>query len=403
MAKKGQRLISTFMAITILVVGFALGTSFEKVRAAEELETKLEIFLQVLDIVRNDYVEKDVDYTKVVYGAIRGMLKGLDDPYTRFMEPPAYKEMKIRMRGSYSGIGIYIGMKNDLLTVISPIDDTPADKAGLKAGDLIVSVDSKSTEHMALEEAVSLIRGKRGTAVVLGIMRKGMKKPKDYKIVRDNIKIKSVVVKDLSNRKIAYIKLNTFEDQRAASKIREALTQAKKAGKTGLIIDVRNNGGGLLQNAIDIGSMFIKEGPIVYTVDREDRRETLSATGQVVWNMPTVILINGASASASEILAGALKDTKKAKVVGTNSFGKASVQSVRTLNDDSALLITIAKYLTPSGTDINKKGITPDIVVTIPTPEAGAEEVVFKLGDEAEDIQLQKAIKVLEKEMKDAS
>lgn len=401
MAKRKSRIISTFLAITLLVMGFALGTSFQKVRAAEALETKLEIFLQVLDIVRNDFVDKEIDYTKLVYGAIRGMLQSLEDPYTRFMEPKAFREMQIRMRGTYSGIGIYIGIKNETLTVIAPISGTPAYKAGLKAGDKIVTIDKKTTEHMALEEAVSLIRGKRGTKVVLGILRGKAKEPVDYKIVRDKIKIKALEIKELSDKRIHYIKLNTFEDHYASRKMREELKAAKKGGKEGVIVDVRNNGGGLLQNAIDIGSMFIKDGPIVYTVDREGNRETLSATGAVMWKYPLVVLINGASASASEILAGALQDAKRAKVVGAKSFGKASVQSVRNLNDGSALLVTVAKYLTPSGKDIDKKGITPDFVVELPSAEAeGEEELVFDFGDEKEDIQLQKAIKVLQAEMK---
>jgi carboxyl-terminal processing protease len=401
MLKINNKFISTFLIIALLAGGFILGVSFEKARAAEELEAKLEVFLQVLDILRNDYVEKNLDYPKMVYGAIRGMLKELDDPYTRFMEPQAYKEMQIRMRGSYSGIGIYIGMKNDQLAVISPIAGTPADKAGLRSGDRIVTIDGKSADNMALEEAVSLIRGRRGTLVTLGILRGKNKDPKNYKIVRDKIEIKSVESKPLSEKGIYYIRLNTFEDQRASVNMRKALMDAKRKRAKGVIIDVRNNGGGLLQNAIDIGSMFIAEGPIVYTVDRDGRKESLNAAGGgVTWSGPVVVLVNGASASASEILAGALQDTGRAKVVGSKSFGKASVQSVRTLNDDSALLVTIAKYLTPSGKDISKKGIVPDFVVEIPTHEAnGEEEILFRLGDERNDIQLQEAVRVLREEI----
>ncbi|MFA4857877.1 MAG: S41 family peptidase [Candidatus Margulisiibacteriota bacterium] len=400
MLKIKHRFISAALIIFLLAGGFVLGVSFEKARAAEELETKLEVFLQVLDILRNDYVEKNLNYSKMVYGAIRGMLKELDDPYTRFMEPEAFKEMQIRMRGTYSGIGIYIGMKNEQLAVISPITGTPADKAGLKSGDRIVTIDGKSTENMALEEAVSLIRGRRGSLVTLGIARGKSKDPKEYKIVRDKIEIKSVESKTLSEKGIYYIRLNTFEDQRAAVNMRKALMDAKRKRAKGVIVDVRNNGGGLLQNAIDIGSLFIKEGPIVYTVDREGRKESLNAGGGVVWDGSVVVLVNGASASASEILAGALQDTGRAKVVGAKSFGKASVQSVRTLNDDSALLVTIAKYLTPSSKDISKKGIMPDFVVEVPTREAnGGEEIWFTLGDERDDIQLQKAVKVLQDEI----
>lgn len=375
-----------FLGIMILVIGVSI---VGKVVAQGELERKLETYLQVLDIVKNDYVEKDLDDEKLVYGSIRGMLASLDDPYTRFMEPKAYKEMKVRMGGTYSGIGIYIGMKKNQLTVISPIESTPAYEAKLKSGDKIVTIDGKSTKDMALEEAVSLIRGPQGTAVKLGILRKGWEDPKEIGITRAKIKIKSLKMKTLDGN-IAYIKLNTFESLRGAHEFEKALRQSKSAD--GLIVDLRGNGGGLLQNAIEIGSMFIERGMIVQTVDRENRREQIESTGRVLWRKPTVILINEASASASEILAGALRDNNAATLVGTKTFGKASVQNVRRLSDGSALLVTIAKYLTPSGEDINKKGIAPDIEVILPSEEA---EVVLEIEEEEEDIQLQKAIEVL--------
>ncbi|MEE8637567.1 MAG: S41 family peptidase [Candidatus Margulisiibacteriota bacterium] len=375
-----------FLGVIILVIGVSI---VGKVVAQGELERKLETYLQVLDIVKNDYVEKDLDDEKLVYGSIRGMLAALDDPYTRFMEPKAFKEMKIRMGGTYSGIGIYIGMKKHQLTVISPIESTPAYEAKLKAGDKIMTIDGKSTKDMALAEAVSLIRGPQGTAVKLGILRKGWEDPKEIGITRAKIKIKSLKMETLDGN-IAYIKLNTFESLRGAHEFEKALRQSKNAD--GLIIDLRGNGGGLLQNAIEIGSMFIERGMIVQTVDREKRREQIESTGRILWRKPTVVLINEASASASEILAGALRDNNAATLVGTKTFGKASVQNVRRLNDGSALLVTIAKYLTPSGEDINKKGIAPDIEVMLPSEEA---EVVLEIEEEEEDIQLQKAIEVL--------
>jgi carboxyl-terminal processing protease len=373
----------------ILLIGFF---AVNGVVAQGQLERELETYLQVLDIIRHDYVEKDLDNKKLVYGSIRGLLSALDDPYTRFVEPEPFKEMKIRMSGTYSGIGIYIGIKNDQLTVISPIDGTPADEAKLKAGDKIMSINGKTTEHMALEEAVSLIRGPEGTKVKLGILRQGWKEPRDYEIVRAKIKIKPLERKTLDSN-IAYIKLNTFESLAAAREFEKALRQVREA--EGLIVDLRGNGGGLLQNAIDIGSMFIDHGIIVQTVDREGRREQIESTGRVLWRKPTVVLINEASASASEILAGALRDNNVATLVGTKSFGKASVQNVRRLNDGSALLVTIAKYLTPSGEDINKKGIMPDVEVLVPTAEAEAEPLPEELEEEKEDIQLEKAIEVM--------
>lgn len=382
-----------FLWVGILIIGVSL---LGRVVAQEELERKLEIYLEVLDIVKSDFVEKDLDDEQLVYGSIRGMLSSLDDPYTRFMEPKAYKEMKIRMGGSYSGIGIYIGIKNKHLTVISPIEGTPAYEAKLKAGDQIMTVDGKSTKDMALEEAVSLIRGPRGTKVKLGVLRRGWKDPKEIEIVRAKIDIKSLKAKTLDSN-IVYIKLNTFENLRAAQEFESALRKSKEAD--GLIIDLRGNGGGLLQNAIEIGSMFIERGLIVQTVDREQRREQIESTGRVLWRKPTVVLINEASASASEILAGALRDNNAATLVGTKTFGKASVQNVRRLSDGSALLVTIARYLTPSGEDINKKGIAPDVEVTLPSEEAEAELVMEE--EEEEDLQLQKAIEVLKSMIKE--
>jgi len=372
------------LGVVIVAVGI---TIVGRVVAQGELERKLETYLQVLDIVKNDYVEKNLDDEKLVYGSIRGLLSALDDPYTRFVEPKAFEEMKIRMSGTYSGIGIYIGIKKDQLTVISPIESTPAYEAKLRAGDMIVTIDGKSTKDMALEEAVSLIRGPQGTKVKLGILRIGWKDPRDFEIVRAKIKIQSLKAETLDSN-IAYVKLNTFENLDSAREFEKALRKMKDSA--GLIVDVRGNGGGLLQNAIDIGSMFVERGMIVQTIDREGRREQIESTGRVLWRKPTVVLINEASASASEILAGALRDNQVATLVGTKTFGKASVQNVRRLNDGSALLVTIAKYLTPNGEDINKKGIAPDIEVLIPTGEAEAE-----LTEEKEDLQLQKAIEIL--------
>lgn len=380
-------------AVWFLVIVWLLGFGYWALsaRAQGELERKLETYLQVLDIVKNDYVDKEIDDQKLVYGSIRGLLDALDDPYTRFMEPKSYKEMKVRMSGTYSGIGIYIGIKDKQLTVISPIEGTPAKKGGLRAGDMIIKIDDKSAKDMALEEAVSLIRGPQGTKVKLAVLRKSWKEPKDFEIFRAKITIKSVEPKMLADN-IAYIKLNTFENLNAAQEFEKALRKLKDAD--GLIIDVRGNGGGLLQNAIEIGSMFIHKGMIVQTVDREGRREQIESTGRVLWEKPAVLLINESSASASEILAGALRDNKAATLVGMHTFGKASVQNVKQLNDGSAVLLTIAKYLTPGGEDITKRGISPEVVAMLPTKEA-EEEPEIEPPREENDLQLQKALEII--------
>jgi len=382
-----NRLRVTLSVILIAITAFSIG----KVVAQGELERKLETYLQVLEIVKGDYVEKNVDDQKLVYGSIRGLLDSLDDPYTRFMEPKSYKEMRIRMSGTYSGIGIYIGIKEKQLMVISPIEGAPAQKLGLRAGDQILKIEEKSTRDMALEEAVSMIRGPEGTRVKLSIFRQGWKEPKDFEIVRAKITIKSVVTKVLDHN-IAYIKLNTFENLSAAREFESALRKFRDT--EGLIIDVRGNGGGLLQNAIDIGSMFIHQGVIVQTVDREGRREQLESTGRVLWTKPVVMLINESSASASEILAGALRDNKIATLVGNHTFGKASVQNVRQLNDGSAVLLTVAKYLTPNGEDITKRGISAEVEVLVPTKEAEVDPEI-EVPEESKDLQLRKAIEVL--------
>lgn len=399
MLRGKKRITAVLILVAIVVSGVFLGARFGRVGAFEELEEKIEIYLRALEIVKNEYIEKDIDNTELIYGSIKGMLDSLDDPYTRFMEPTAFREMNIRMSGSYSGIGIYIGIKDKHLVVIAPIDGTPAERAGLKAKDKIMTVDSKETKDMALDEAVSLIRGRAGTEVKLGILRGKWEEPKEFRIVREKITIKSVVSKSISED-IYYIKLNTFENQNAASEIAKALSQAKSENAKGLILDLRNNGGGLLRIAVDIGSMFIKDGVIVYTVDREERRETISSSGNLLWDRPTVVLVNESSASASEILAGALRDNEVATLVGTHTFGKAYVQNVRQLDDGSAILLTVAKYYTPKGHDITEKGIIPDLIVELPEVSTEeAEEEILETEEEEEDIQLKKAIEVLEEKI----
>jgi len=385
---KGSKVKVAIVFLAVMITAFSVG----RVVAQGGFEKKFETYLEALEIVKNDYVDKNVDEQKMVYGSIRGLLDSLDDPYTRFMEPKAFKEMRVRMGGTYSGIGIYIGIKEKLLTVISPIEGTPAKKAG----DAILKIDGKDTKDMALDEAVGYIRGPQGTKVKLSILRRSWKEPKDVEIVRAKITIKSVVYKRL-NGNIAYIKLNTFENMAAAREFEKALREAREAG--GLIIDVRGNGGGLLQNAIDIGSMFIpSSGMIVQTVDREGKREQIESTGRVLWTKPVVMLINESSASASEILAGALRDNRVATLVGNHSFGKASVQNVKQLNDGSAILLTIAKYLTPNGEDITKRGISAEVTVLVPTKEAEA-ELEAEAPEEEKDIQLQRAVQILKEKI----
>jgi carboxyl-terminal processing protease len=389
--------------LAVLVISLLVFTArYERLRAYEDIEQKLEIYLKALEIVKNEYLQKDLDNTKLVYGSIKGMLESLNDPYTRFMEPKAFEEMNIRMSGSYGGVGIYIGIKDSQIVVISPIKDTPAAKIGLKSKDKIMTIDGKPTKNMALDEAVSIIRGPKGSKVVLGILRNGWPKAKDFSLAREEIIIKSVETKSLSDN-MFYIKLNTFENQNSGADMARALKEANSKSAKGLVLDLRNNGGGLLRMAVDIASMFIKDGVIVYTVDRDGRRETLSSTGKVIWAKPVVVLVNESSASASEILAGALMDDGIATIVGTHTFGKAYVQNVRTLDDGSAILVTVAKYYTPSGHDISEKGIIPNVLIEMPeisSEEAQGEEINIK---EEDDVQLKKAVEILKGRLTKAS
>lgn len=330
----------------------------------------------------DSYITNDKD----AYVAIETMLASLNDPYTRFLDPDEFADETQSISGTLFGIGVQIGTKDDKLTVIAPIEDTPADKAGLKANDLIVEINGKSTKGMSVKDAADLIRGEKGTTVTLLIRREGVA-DKAYTIMRDKIDVKSVSITEPKGARIAknigYIRLNSFLSQSASKELKEALI--KLNNKDGYILDLRSNPGGLLSNAITISDMFLNSGYIVSTVDRDGYKETQKAFRNPVTQKPLVVLIDGGSASASEILSGALKDNGRAILIGTKSFGKGLVQEINKLSGGSGINITTQKYLTPNGTDINKKGITPDIEVKITE-----EDVKNK-----KDSQLEKANEVL--------
>lgn len=351
--------------------------------------------------IRQEYV-KDASYTnqKDAYKAIREMLGKLEDPYTRFMNPEEFQNMRIDTSGQLTGVGIQIAKdeESDKLIVISPIEDTPASEAGILAQDLIVKIDGKDTTGMDVNDAVQLIRGERGTQVTLTIERNGNQS--DYAIVRERIEIHPVRadVRDTSVGKIGYIRLTTFNEH-AAKDMQKAIEAQEKEGVEGYVLDLRSNPGGLLYSSINIARMWLDEGTIVSTVNRKGISDKESAKNKALTDKPLVVLVNEGSASASEILSGALKDNKRATILGTKTFGKGLVQSVRPLGDGSGLAVTIAKYLTPNGTDINKEGIPPDVLVEL--NEEQLQELYggdrSNLGTEA-DPQFSKALEVLDGE-----
>lgn len=356
----------------------------------------------IVTIVKNEYVDPPSTlqllsaYVKT--GNINGMLKVLGDPYTYYMDPETYEEMHTTTSGSYEGIGVIIGLRDDNIIVVAPFEGTPGDKAGLKPEDIIVAVDGNSTEGMTLQQTVNLIKGSRGTAVTITIERGQDGVQKDINIIRDGIKIPSVDSVLLEDG-IGYIRLITFSED-TDIELDKAVNKLRQEGAKGFVLDLRLNPGGLLSTALRITDKFIKDGPILHVVYKNDEKQTFWASPWSNVSEPVVVLVDKGSASASEILSGALQDSGRAILVGTRTFGKGKVQSVVPLHDGSALSVTVAKYLTAGGRDINDKGIEPDVVVELPelnddTTTSGEDEI----QESIEDTQLLKAIEILKRTM----
>ncbi|MBF0337871.1 MAG: S41 family peptidase [Nitrospirae bacterium] len=388
------------------------------VNAEAEVYQDLRLFTEVINIVKNSYVE-EVKTKDLIYGAIKGMVSSLD-PHSGFMTPELFKEMKVDTKGEFGGVGIQIGKKGGFITVIAPIEDTPAYAAGIKAGDIIVKINGESAEKMTLFDAVSKMRGQKGSKVTISIMRKGMGTPKDYTLTRDIIKVQSVKSKVVDDS-IAYIKITQFQEK-TVSDLVKAIDKLKEKKLTAVILDLRNDPGGLLQGAVGVAEQFLpKNKLVVYIKDRSgEKKEFLTEGADKFEKLPMVVIVNEGSASASEIVAGALKDWNRAVIIGTTTFGKGSVQSVLPLSDGAGLRLTTARYYTPKGISIQNTGITPDIVVKLKT-ENGKEHVVMREKDleghlsndqsesqdseepekapievdEKDDVQLQRAIDVL--------
>jgi carboxyl-terminal processing protease len=358
--------------------GFVLGAAGSGAlqAIAKDRYQDLQIFTKVLNLVQQYYVE-EVDTTKLVYGGIRGMLQELD-PHTNFLPPDVYKEFESETSGEFGGIGIEITVQNDILTVISPIEDTPAWEAGIQAGDRIVEINGKSTKGFSIVEAAQHMRGKKGSKIKLGIFRDGFDKPRIFEIARGTVKVHSVKYTDLDDG-FGYIRLTSFIEN-SAPEMEKALKNIEKTHKEvkGVIIDLRRNPGGLLDQAVKISDMFLDDGVIVSTIGRNKReKEVIYAKKEGTYpNFPIIVLINEYSASASEILAGALQDNHRALIMGQRSFGKGSVQSVVKLGDGSGLKLTVARYFTPSGRSIQAEGIKPDVVVDDVDSEAFKKAVI---------------------------
>ncbi len=383
-----------FLAIFIFLFGWI-------VRSNVQASTPVELYDNVWRLINTKYVDPTNNeqdwgkwrhkYDNVIrtdedaYVAIETMVASLNDPYTKFLDPKEFSDETGSIKGSLKGIGIQIGVKDGKLMVIAPIEDTPAEKAGLLADDEILAIDGRSTKGITVDKAADQIRGEEGTQVRLLVKRKDLE-PREYTITRAEIEIKSVSQKIPENinmpKDICYIRLSSFISRNASKEVSEILQNSPY--KKAFIIDLRSNPGGLLSNAIYISDMFLNGGAIVSTVDRDGYKETQKATRGVLTTKPLVILVDKGSASASEIFSGAMKDNKRAVIVGTQSFGKGLVQEINKLPNNSGINITIQKYLTPNGTDIHKKGITPDVLV-----EFTEEDVKNK-----NDVQLKKAIEI---------
>ncbi len=354
-------LISGLTLTAILFVGIFIGKGGDRTGHASESYEELQVFAEVLSQVKKHYVE-ETKTKDLVQGALRGMLAGLD-PHSSFMTTDMFKEMQVETKGEFGGLGIQIGIKDNRLTVIAPIEDTPAFAAGIQAGDTIIQVGETSTKDLTLMEAVQHMRGPRGTSVKLSVIREGLDEPLVFNITRDIIKIQSVRSKLLEGN-VGYVRLSQFQEASSEDLTKE-LEKLTAKNIQGLILDLRNNPGGLLTAAVGVSEQFLEAGRLVVSIQgrNEKKVEYRAGANSKHYEYPMIVLINKGSASASEIVAAAMQDWGKAVVIGTTSFGKGSVQTILPLSDGSGLRLTTAKYYTPEGKSIHSIGVQPDIII----------------------------------------
>ena len=364
MGKKMKISLGILLA-AVFCLGFLAGAQGDKTvknAQGQEAYEYLKTYSDVIDMIKKNYVD-NVKERDLIYASIKGMVESLD-PHSSFLTPDMYKDMQTETKGQFGGIGIEITIKDGFPTVITAIEDTPAFKAGLKSDDHIIKIDNKPTKNMSIVDVVKLIRGDKGKSVTLSIIREGFSVPKDFQVERDIIRVQSVKYRMLDDN-YGYIRLTQFQE-RTGKDLDAAIKDLQKTAKSGLkgiLLDLRNNPGGLLDQAVDVSDEFMGQGLITYIEGRKSERVTFNAHKKDDYTGPLVVLVNEGSASASEIVAGALQDSKRAIIVGTKTFGKGSVQTVIPLGDGSALRLTTARYYTPSGRSIQAEGITPDIVV----------------------------------------
>src|SRR6266581_952307 len=393
---KKALMISALLLLLTLSLGGAVASKINDQAATYE---NLRLFTEVLSIIQSQYVD-EMPPKELIYGAIKGTLRGLD-PHSSFLDPEMYREMQVETSGSFGGLGIEITLRDDILTVVTPIEGTPAYRAGILPGDRIVKIEGISTKDMQLADAVKKMRGKPGSKIVIAVIREGWQEPKDFTITREQIRVQSVKSGELEPG-IEYIRLRQFQEQ-TGTDIETALEKYNKAKPIqGLVLDLRNNPGGLLTSSVEVAEKFLEPGKLVVYTEGRVRNQNMrfQASGKHTYSdFPIVVLVNQGSASASEIVAGALQDWGRAVVLGTQSFGKGSVQTIIPLSDGSGLRLTTAKYYTPKGRSIHGKGITPDIVVELPkeTTTAARERppTLDPMEELKKDIQVQRALDVI--------
>ena len=364
---KKVAMVSALLLVLTLSLGGGVASKSQDTSATYE---NLRLFTEVLSIVQSQYVD-EVPPKDLIYNAIKGTLRGLD-PHSSFLDPDMYREMQVETSGSFGGLGIEITLRDDVLTVVAPIEGTPAYRAGIQPGDRILKIEGLSTKDMQLADAVKRMRGKPGSKITVTIVREGWTEPKDFLITREQIRVQSVKNNQLEPG-IEYIRLRQFQEQ-TSNDLETALEKYVKEGKIqGLVLDLRNNPGGLLTSAVEVTEKFLEPGKLVVYTEGRVRNQNMrfsSNAKRSFTDFPVVVLVNQGSASASEIVAGALQDYGRAVVLGTQSFGKGSVQTIIPLSDGSGLRLTTAKYFTPKGRSIHGKGITPDILVEGPKTTA---------------------------------